>query len=266
MIIFMCGLVSCHHEHARKKPPTSHSSPIAVDHVNIWVEHPDRAKEKLTQIGFASVPDSLSEVHRGQGTSGRYFHFLNSYLELIFVEDTTEFKQNARTNEQLDFIERSNFKKNGASPFSVALKLKKYIPENIPFSTVQYHQEWMGEKQCIYSAKASKEYLKEPSIFVVYPEIESEQFDQLSDVERIPEAYAFARDFYKHPNGAQKLTKILIHAPKAKSRSKAFEAINKLESLEFKNGGKYVMELHFDENRQGKTFDLRPDLPLIIHL
>ncbi|KOY51996.1 hypothetical protein I602_1556 [Polaribacter dokdonensis DSW-5] len=44
----------------------------------------------MTQIGFTSVPDSLSAIHEGQGTTGRYFRFLNSYLELIFVYNQKE--------------------------------------------------------------------------------------------------------------------------------------------------------------------------------
>ena len=241
-------------------------SDLQVDHFNIWVENPKIAKEKLTEIGFNSVPDSLSEVHKGQGTAGRYFNFLNGYLELIFVYDQNELEENNKKNKDLDFTERANFKKNGALPFSIALKVKDYDKEKIPFEKVSYHQDWMEENTNIYSAKNSKTHLQEPSIFVVYPEIESDRFETLSDLKNIPDEYAFAREFYKHPNGAKKITNIVITSTDLDLKTETIEALNGIQNLTVKNGKEQLMELYFDNNIQGKTFDLRPELPLIINL
>ena len=49
----------------------STSSDLEVDHLNIWVSNPAAAKEQLENLGFSSVPDSISDVHDGQGTAGR---------------------------------------------------------------------------------------------------------------------------------------------------------------------------------------------------
>jgi len=242
------------------------STDLQVDHFNIWVENPKLAKERLNDIGFTSVPDSLSQIHKGQGTTGRYFHFFNGYLELIFVYDQSELEENNRINRDLDFTERANFEENGASPFSIALKVKDYNVEKIPFEKVRYHQEWMGEDVSIYSAKHSKTHLKAPSVFVVYPEIESEQFETLADLQKIPDEYAFAREFYKHPNGAKKITNITITSTAINLNTASMQAVNSIENLIVKNGAEHLMELYFDENIQGKSFDLRPELPLKIYL
>ena len=242
------------------------STDLQVDHFNIWVENPKLAKERLNDIGFTSVPDSLSQIHKGQGTTGRYFHFFNGYLELIFVYDQSELEENNRINRDLDFTERANFEENGASPFSIALKVKDYNVEKIPFEKVRYHQEWMGEDVSIYSAKHSKTQLKAPSVFVVYPEIESEQFETLADLQKIPDEYAFAREFYKHPNGAKKITNITITSTAINLNTASMQAVNSIENLIVKNGAEHLMELYFDENIQGKSFDLRPELPLKIYL
>ncbi|WP_298529528.1 VOC family protein [uncultured Christiangramia sp.] len=242
------------------------SSDLKVDHFNIWVENPKIATEKLNEIGFNSVPDSLSEVHKGQGTAGRYFNFLNGYLELIFVYDQKELEENNEKNPDLDFTERANFKKNDALPFSIALKVKDYDIEKIPFEKVRYHQDWMDENASIYSAKNSKTHLREPSIFVVYPKIESDRFETLSDLKNIPDEYAFAREFYKHPNGAERITNIVITSTDIDLKTETIEALNEIQNLTVKNGKEQIMELYFDNNIQGKTFDLRPELPLIINL
>lgn len=260
------GLFACQVGNRGKGLGEKVSSELQVDHCNIWVENPEIARERLSDIGFAAVPDSLSEVHTGQGTSGRYFHFLNGYLELIFVYDQEEFEENNEKNKGLDFTQRANHKKNGASPFSIALKVKDYDTDKIPFEKVTYHQDWMEDNANIYSAKVSKTNLKEPSIFVVYPGIESERFETLADLKNIPDEYAFARAFYKHPNGAEKITNIVITSLGVDLKTKTIKALNEIDGLTIENGKAHLMELYFDNNAQGKSFDLRPELPLIVYL
>ncbi len=269
VLFLIVGLPACKDERKGNKTKgmaENVASDLQVDHFNIWVKNPRTAKERLTDIGFTSVPDSLSQIHTGQGTAGRYFHFLNGYLELIFVYDQKELEQNSAKNKSLDFTERANFEKNGASPFSIALKVKDYNVEKIPFKKISYHQNWMKENVNIYSAKKSKTNLNEPSVFVVYPEIESERFETLSDVKNIPDEYAFAREFYKHPNGAKKITNIIITSTDLDLKTETIKAVNGIEKMSVKNGEEHLMELYFDNSIQEKSFDLRPELPLIIYL
>lgn len=269
IIVLILSLSSCideKKEQSTNKLVESVSVDLEVDHFNIWVKNPKKAQEKLIEVGFTSVPDSLSAIHKGQGTAGRYFHFLNNYLELIFVNDQAEFEENNNINKDLDFAERSNFDTNGASPFSIALKLENYDIEKIPFKKVKYHQEWMNYNESIYSAINSKTNLNEPSVFVVYPELESGTFETLSDLKNIPEEYAFVRNFYKHPNEAKTITNITIVSPGLDLETETIKAINGIENVTIRNGTEHLMELYFDNNVQKKTFDLRPELPLIIKL
>ncbi|WP_397444771.1 VOC family protein [Polaribacter sp. R77954] len=242
------------------------SSDLEVDHFNIWVKNPQKAKQKLIDIGFTAIPDSLSAVHHGQGTSGRYFYFLNTYLEFIFVYNQKEFEVNNSKNKDLDFSERANFNKNGASPFSIALKVKEYKVDKIPFRKIQYHQSWMENDRSIYAAKNSKTHLKEPSIFVVYPKMQYDVFETLRDLKKIPEEYALWREFYKHKNGAKKVTRIVITSKDVDLSTETMKTVHGIENIIIKNGSSYVMELFFDNATQQKTFDLRPELPLLIHL
>jgi len=228
--------------------------------------YPKKAKEKLIEVGFNAVPDTLSQVHSGQGTSGRYFNFLNSYLELIFVYEQDEFEANNLENQDLDFTNRANFENNGASPFSIALKLDDYKPENIPFEKIAYRQKWMPKNTNIYVAKNSKIYLKEPSIFVVYPEIEWQTIESLSALENIPSEDDFWKDFLRHPNGAKMITNISITSSGINLKTQTIQAVTKIPNVTIKDGTEHLMEIVFDENIQNKTIDLRPELPLKIYL
>ncbi|UTW60828.1 VOC family protein [bacterium SCSIO 12741] len=270
ILVLFIGFLSCENE--KKSEPqidkaTIKSSPdLEVDHLNIWIENPTKAKEKLTQIGFTAVPDSLSQIHGGQGTTGRYFNFLNGYLELIFVFDQHDFDRNNELNPELDFAERNDHTKNGASPFGIALRVKDYDLQKIPFEKVTYHQDWMEKNANIYSAKNSKTNLREPSIFVVYPEIESDRFETLADLKNIPDEYGFAREFFKHPNGAKKITKITITSTDLDLNTETIKTINGIGNVTVKNGNEHLMELYFDNHVQKKSFDLRPELPIIVNL
>lgn len=269
-VFLMLGISSCKKEIKDAKQsdvPDTISNDLQLDHFNIWVENPTKAKEKLKAIGFTAVPDSLSMVHEGQGTSGRYFNFLNTYLEFIFVYYQAEFKENIKKNKDLDFSERANFQKNGALPFGIALKVKDYAVEKIPFDKICYHQDWMAPNANIYAAKNSKIHLNEPSVFVVYPEIETKKFKTFDDLKAvIPDEVSYYRDTYKHANGAKKVTSIVITSNNLDFNSETIKAINITENLKAKNGKAHLMEVYFDNSIQGKSFDLRPELPLLIYL
>jgi len=263
-LVLIFSLLSCKNE--KTEITKNFSTDLQTDHFNIWVENPKKAKQQLINIGFTAVPDSLSKIHEGQGTAGKYFNFLNGYLELIFVYNQDELIENNENNIELDFTERANFRKNGASPYGIALKVKDYNVSKIPFQKIRYHQDWMEENASIYSAKISKTNLNEPSIFVVYPKIESERFETLDDLKSIPEQYAFYSAFYKHQNGAQKITDVIITSNQLNLNTETIKALNSVENLTVKSGKQHLMELHFDNDIQGKSFDLRPELPLIIYL
>ncbi|MGB0431153.1 MAG: hypothetical protein ACPGLV_11815 [Bacteroidia bacterium] len=237
-----------------------------VDHLNIWVKDPIKAKQMLIDLGFTAVPDSMCQIHNGQGTTGRYFHFLNAYLELIFIYDRAEFDKNNEVNQKLDFAERASFQSNGALPISIALKMNEYDVAKIPFEKNEYHQDWMQENMNIYAAKSSKTNLNEPSVFVVYPELESDTFATLDDLTNIPDEYAFAREYFKHSNGVKKITKIKITSPGLDLSSETMKAVSDIDKVIVADGNEQLLELTFDKAVQGKNFDLRPDLLLVLHL
>lgn len=96
LIIFFSSCKNEKRVNITEKKDDNISSNLQIDHFNIWVNNPEIARESLTELGFNSVPDSLSAVHEGQGTAGKYFNFLNGYLELIFVYDQNKLEENIK--------------------------------------------------------------------------------------------------------------------------------------------------------------------------
>jgi len=144
--------------------------------------------------------------------------------------------------------------------------MKEYAPDAIPFETIKYRQDWMGEGEYIYSASTSKENEVEPTVFVVYPELESEAFEDEKDLMKIPEEYSIWRTFYKHKNGAKKITKLVYTTKESTTKSNTLKAIQQIKMIDFKVGDAYFLEIYFDNNQQKKEFDLRPELPIKIYI
>jgi hypothetical protein len=241
---------------------------LKVDHFNFWTKKPEAFKKKLVEAGFTVVPDSLIPPHEGQGTRGKFINFLNMYFEIIYVDNEEEFITNQKANPLLDFETRGNHQENGASPFSFALKMKEYDATKIPFETVRYHQSWMSsDSVSIQSAKSSKTNFSEPSVFVVYPEISADEFENIDELAvKIPEEYAMWREFFKHKNGAKKVTNIKLHMVRKHEVSDAFKAVNSLEGIDIVDDTKHYIEVDFDNKVQNITLDFRPDFPVIFRL
>lgn len=264
VLIYACG--SSAEDKITLENNAAQTTNLSVDHFNIWVENPELAKSKLMEIGFRFFPDSLNTPHHGQGTAGKYSNFLNSYLELIYVNDENELIANNKVNDSLDFTLRADFKKNKALPFGIALRLADYDESAIPFETVAYHQEWMGNEGSIYSAVSSKTTPSEPSVFVIYPAIESMHFDNMDSVMNIPVEYDAYRQSFIHPNGAERVSKIVITSKNLSLSSETMRALQPIDMVEISSGQEQLLELYFDNQRQGKSYDLRPELPLKIYL
>ena len=85
-------------------------------------------------------------------------------------------------------------------------------------------------------------------------------------MEKFPSEDNFWKAFFRHENGAKNLTKIVITSNDLDVNSETINAVNNIENLMVIKGGSHLMEFYFDDNKQGKTYDLRPELPLIVHL
>ncbi|WP_298511913.1 hypothetical protein [uncultured Kordia sp.] len=240
---------------------------LKVDHFNLWTKKPEEFKKKLVKAGFTVIPDSLRPPHVGQGTQGKYINFLNMYFEIISVYDEEELMANQKQNPLLDFETRKNYEKNGASPFSISLQMKAYDASKIPFETVKYHQSWMSSDSVnIESAKSSKTNFSEPSVFVVYPEISSDDFATIEDLVKIPEEYAMWREFFKHSNGAKRVTNMKVHMVRKHEVSDVIPVLNGIEGLQIIDDTSHFIEVDFDHKIQNIKLDFRPDFPVIINL
>jgi hypothetical protein len=89
---------------------------MEVDHIFIFSDKQGNEADELIDFGFT---EGSSRVHVGQGTTNRKFYFENFFLEILWVINESEIKSHSVAPTKL--WERSNFAKNGISPFGLCL-------------------------------------------------------------------------------------------------------------------------------------------------
>lgn len=87
---------------------------MLIDHVFIFV-HSKQDADELVNFGLT---EGSGNIHQGAGTANRRFFFENFYLEIIWVENKSE----AKNNKEIGIWERSNYQISGFSRFGLCLK------------------------------------------------------------------------------------------------------------------------------------------------
>jgi hypothetical protein len=219
-------------------------SPIETDHVLVWVSK--NAPEASRIEGFGFLLDELIHLFPGQGTASKVFWFENAYIELIWVDDIAEATQ-AGQKMSVDLLARNNWRQSDASPFGIGLRRCVGNKGKIPFATKNYNEAWMEPGTEILMAKSSSE-LTEPMFFVV------------------PEYMAYpGNKAIHHPLGVKKMTNIQITLNNITSLTSTSSNLQGYGIANFMMDSTPLLEITFDEGIQGKSCDIRPEIPLLIH-
>lgn len=214
----------------------------ALDHFVLICDPGAPQADALTELGLV---EGSGNVHDGQGTANRRFFFNNAYLELLWVDDLSESRQDLAFRTRL--WERWLRRHEGACPFGIALRPDDPADaeEPPPFPTWAYHAPYLPAQVSIGIALATP--LTEPEFLYM-------------NFATSPQSKA--REPLEHPLGVREITHVRIASP-AQSQSQAAKTVAALGLASFTDGD-YVTELFFDHASKGQTADLRPGLPLIL--
>lgn len=89
---------------------------MEIDHIFIFSDSNGKEADDLLNFGFV---EGSSRIHPGQGTINRKFYFGNFFLEILWVIDEKEVCNEITSPTKL--WERSQFRKNGYSPYGLCL-------------------------------------------------------------------------------------------------------------------------------------------------
>ena len=212
---------------------------MQIDHVFICCAHGAPEADALLRIGLAEGPGN---VHPGQGTANRRFHFANAYLELLWIADEREARSEATQRTRL--WERWSARSSDASPFGLLLRPER-DGERPPFATWAYRPSYLPPGTAIEFAHGVP--LHEPELAWL----------------------PFMRSGQPHPGGGvdraapfRELVEVRVAVPDAAAISGAARAARDAAPLAYISGTP-LLELVFDCARE-VVHDLRPALPLVL--
>ena len=215
---------------------------------------PERAA--LEKAGFVVAP--IVNRHDGQGTASVTVEFLNGFLELMYPDSTVPVSPAAQAGAE-KFRLKSAWRTTGYSPIGIVFDRTRITPARLPFSTWTVSVDWMG-KGAYIEMMTPKEMPKAVSLSI----------SSKDGAARQKETDALARDsirgaMFLHPNGARRLTRMRVIAPDSSLLPPAAAWLVEHGLITVDVSSAWLLDVTLDEGKQGRTSDLRPDLPLIIH-
>lgn len=211
---------------------------LELHHFFILVDAEAKVADLLVALG---IQEGTRNKHEGQGTSNRRFNFSNSTLELLWVHDAKEAINGPGRG--LCLAERT--KDPAASPYGVILNRKDNVSVKMPFEGWKYQPIYFDPPWAFHIGVNSSNLLEPLCIYMPFIE---------------PDAST-----HKKEEGTFKsISKVLIHTP-SEPVSDVLSIANNADRLSIAHGDQHLMELFFDEQQCGRSRDLRPDIPLIIH-
>ena len=217
---------------------------MELDHAFILCAAGAPEAAALSRLG---LKEGSTNTHPGQGTASRRFFFRNAYVELLWVRDEREVRSESVQRTRL--WERWSRRGQGACPFGIALRpAGDARAEQPPFPTWAYAPTYLPAGLAIEVAVDTP--LNEPEFFYL-----GFQRGRARGAQE-PIAHAVA---------AVEITGLSIGTPVPGPYSMAARLAEAGGVLSFNASSEYVLGLTFDGAIAGKTADLRPDLPLVMH-
>ena len=208
---------------------------IELDHVFVCLSQGAPEAEHLVRFGLIEGP---SNVHPGQGTANRRFFFENAMLELLWVDNPNEARNEQTAPTQL--CDRWSGRLDGAtSPFGIVMRPTHQESITPPFAAWEYKPDYFPAGMSLHIGDTG---IDEP-MWVFMPLLRQR-----------------GREIPEHPNGVREITALTLKSP-SPLRSGIAEA---LPILTIEPGPTHLLTVEFDHGVRNESTDLRRHLPLIL--
>ncbi len=209
---------------------------IELHHFFIITDPGAPQADLLSGIGLI---EGTRNDHPGQGTANRRFFLSNATLELLYVRNANE-AANGRGS-RLRFAERAVDPK--ASPFGLIVRATAGTTD-APFPGWRYCPEYFQADQCFHVGENS-DLLEEPLCIAM------------------PLGLPLSKSQSQPRNPLKTLTEVRISIPVVRP-SVTLEAIAECERISLRLNEPHRMELVFNEEKEGQSKDMTPELPLLV--
>jgi hypothetical protein len=219
---------------------------VELDHVYVTVSDHQGAIETLRAAGL-NLDEAMFAQHEGRGAGSAFAIFDNAYLEIVWPDSSVSLSDDNRA--EFDHLTRAATW-DVLSPFGVGLRRTPAAPDSLPFAGTREYDTHLEPGSFYFAFETSNE--AEPEVFVVPPYMAwSALVGQLRNQNPT---------ILEHRLGVTHLTDVTVHTGVVPA---SVDDAN-LANIAFLGSATPLLELAFDNGRQGETIDLRPSLPLTI--
>jgi hypothetical protein len=228
--------------------------PLALSHVLVVVRTGAPERKALERAGFRIAP--AINRHDGQGTASITVELRNGFLELMYPDSTVPVSPASQAGAD-KFRMKSRWRETGYSPIGIVFDRTPATPDTFPFPTWRISADWM-EKGTFIEMLTPKEMPRAVSLSI------SSHSESMHATEA--EAREAGKDpMFRHPSGAQRLTRVRVVAPSADCLPPAASYVAGHGLVKFDIGSQWLLDVTLDNGSKGVTKDLRPDLPMVLH-
>jgi hypothetical protein len=149
------------------------------------------------------------------------------------------------------FRQRMLWRTSGWCPIGIGFHRTTKSDELLPFPTWSVAPPWLPAGSAI-EILTPRDDTKSPSLFIS-PRVLTSRAEQ-----------AARASLYSQPNGVHEVTAVRLLTPKTYQPIEPLNYLQKADILSLQQGDDWLIELTFDGGKQGKSKDLRPDLPLVV--
>lgn len=221
---------------------------MEIDHVFIFTDAAQEVASTLSQFGLT---EGSANTHPGQGTACRRFFFQNAYLEIVWVADEDELRNEVTRPTKL--WERSKSRNTGYSPFGICFR-----SQSSDDSTPLFEQAWLYQPSFVppdqYVLVAANEAFPNEPMFFEFPFQRIKSTDHPTDRQQP----------LIHPKKFEKITKVTIISPVIESISDSMKQVLNNSIVNLAKGDTYCLSLEFDQGKEGNSKSFQELLPLIV--
>ncbi|HEU5181521.1 MAG TPA: hypothetical protein VFW45_12070 [Candidatus Polarisedimenticolia bacterium] len=232
------------------------AAPLKLTHAWIVVTTGAPERKALEKAGFRIAPEV--NRHEGQGTASVTVELLNGFLELMYPDPEVSVAPERKPGAE-KFKLKSRWRETGYSPIGIVFDRVPGAALTLPFPTWKVSADWMDPGTFI-EVMTPKETPKAVSLSIS-SHVQSTDEKENDELSKDPVKGAK----FLHPNGARRLTAVRVIAPSAGDLPPAAAWLEKQKLMQFKVGGRWLLEATLDSGKQGITRDLQPALPMIVH-
>jgi hypothetical protein len=223
---------------------------VELDHLFVCVREGGPEAECLPDFG---LKEGAPNTHPGQGTANRRFFFHNAFLELVWVADPAEAQ--SPLVQRTSLWERWSQRDHGAAPFGIGVRPSPGVAAAPPFATWQYHPPYLPPELAIDMATSSH-IAAEPLLFHL-------AFGRRPDPNDPNPA---RRQPLDHAAGLREITRVRVVGPAYRAPSSELCALAAAcPWFSFAAGSQQLLEIGFDGERTGRSFEFCTVFPLVFY-